>query len=83
MRKALGILSTILFLAGILTYLLTLFGYDQFLLIGVILAFAGFVLSLFASRSVYQKIGAFGNGVILFFAILLPFFVTTFLWNQP
>ncbi|SFJ68521.1 hypothetical protein SAMN04487936_103324 [Halobacillus dabanensis] len=83
MRNMVGVLSTVLFLAGILTYLFTLFGYEKLLRVGVVLAFVGFMLSLFASSSVYQKIGAFGNGMILFFAILLPFFVTTFLWNQP
>lgn len=83
MRNMLGVLSTILFLVGLSIYLLTLFGYDQYLRIGVILSCIGFLLSLIASRSIYQKVGSFGNGVIIFFAILLPLAVTTFLWNQP
>lgn len=83
MKITLGVLSTILFLAGILTYLLTLFGYDNFLFMGVVLASVGFLLSLFASRSVYQKVGAFGNGIFLFLAVFLPFIAMTFLWNQP
>jgi hypothetical protein len=58
-------------------------GKDDFLLAGVILSAIGFILALFAEKGVYKKVGLIGNGIIIFIAVIIPFIVTTFFWNEP
>lgn len=83
MRKIVSILSTILFFTGLASYIAVLFGNDNFLLGGVIVSIIGFILALFAEEGVYKKIGLIGNGIIIFIAVIIPFIVTTFFWNEP
>ncbi|MDX1771649.1 MAG: hypothetical protein R3328_08985 [Planococcaceae bacterium] len=83
MKSKLGVLSTILFLIGLVSYVVVLFGNDSFLSVAVISSALGFILGLFAEKGMYKKIGLIGNGVILFTTIIIPFIVTTFFWNRP
>lgn len=83
MKKTSGIISTILFVVGLICYVVILFGNDRFLIGGVIASAIGFVLALFAEKGAYKRIGLFGNAIILIVAVIFPFIVTTFFWNQP
>lgn len=83
MKKILSIVSTVLFFIGLMSYILILFGNDNFLLVGVIASTIGFILALFAEKGVYKKVGLIGNGIIIFIAVIIPFIVTTFFWNEP
>ncbi|PFG07602.1 hypothetical protein [Bacillus sp. es.034] len=83
MKKVFSIGSFTIFLIGLVFYFLTLLGNDTFLLPAVIMAGIGFVAALFGKKTIYRKIGLFGNGLILVIGILLPFVVTTFFWNKP
>ena len=83
MKKMVGIISTILFFIGLASYIAMLFGNDNFLLGGVIVSAVGFILAFFAEKGVYKRIGLFGNAIILIVAVIFPFIVTTFFWNEP
>jgi hypothetical protein len=83
LKKVFSIGSFTIFLIGLVFYFLTLLGNDTFLLPAVIMAGIGFVAALFGEKTIYRKIGLFGNGLILVIGILLPFVVTTFFWNKP
>ncbi|TRM10871.1 hypothetical protein FH966_03570 [Lentibacillus cibarius] len=84
MKSKLGGFSTILFLIGLVSYIVVFLGNDNFLLVGgVIISAIGFILALFAEQGVYKKIGLIGNGIIIFIAFVIPFIVTNFLWNRP
>ncbi|WP_425445472.1 hypothetical protein [Virgibacillus ndiopensis] len=82
MKKMAGILSYILFLFGIASYIVIFLGNDSFLLTGVIISAIGFILALYAEKP-FKKIGLFGNGLVLLIAFIIPFIVTTFFWNEP
>jgi uncharacterized protein YqgC (DUF456 family) len=83
LKKYLTIGSFLFFLISLIIYILSFLGYDTFLLPAVIIAVIGFITALFGEKSVYRKIGLFGNGVILVVVLLIPFIVTTFFWNSP
>jgi hypothetical protein len=83
MKGKLGAFSTILFFIGLVSYIVVLFGKDDFLLAGVILSAIGFILALFAEKGVYKKVGLIGNGIVIFIAVIIPLIVTTFFWNEP
>lgn len=83
MKKALGIISTILFIVGLVCYVAMFFGNDSYLLGGVIASIMGFILALFAEKGAYKRIGLFGNAIIVIIAVIFPFIVTTFFWNRP
>lgn len=83
MKSKIGEFSTVLFLLGLLLYCLAFIGNDRFLLGAVIVSTIGFILALFAEKSTFKIIGLFGNGIIIIITIVVPFIVTTFLWNQP
>ncbi|MFC4025523.1 hypothetical protein ACFOUV_17215 [Oceanobacillus longus] len=83
MNSKIGVLSTVLFFVGLVSYIFVLFGNDSFLIVGVIVSVIGFILALLAEKGMYKKIGLLGNGIILFITIVFPFIVTTFFWNQP
>lgn len=83
MKKVNGILSTILFFVGLACYIAMFFGNDSFLLSGVIASVIGFILALFAENGAYKRIGLFGNAIIVIGAVIFPFIVTTFFWNEP
>lgn len=83
MKKVSGIISAILFVVGLLCYVVMLFGNDSFLLSGVIASAIGFILALFAEKGAYKGIGLIGNAIIVIVGVIFPFIVTTFFWNQP
>ncbi|OXS63881.1 hypothetical protein B0G93_102331 [Bacillus sp. V-88] len=83
MKKVFSLGSFIIFLIGLVFYFLAFLGKDTFLLPAVIMAVVGFVAGLFGEKTIYRKIGLFGNGIILVVGLLLPFVVTTFFWNKP
>ncbi|WP_406687741.1 hypothetical protein [Rossellomorea vietnamensis] len=83
MKKIFSVGSFIIFLIGLVFYFLTLLGNDIFLFPAVIMAVIGFLAALFGEKTIYRKIGLFGNGLILVIGLLLPFVVTTFFWNKP
>ncbi|WP_230980710.1 hypothetical protein [Rossellomorea arthrocnemi] len=83
MKKYLTIGSFLFFLISLIIYILSFLGYDTFLLPAVIISVIGFITALFGEKSIYRKIGLFGNGVILVVVLLIPFIVTTFFWNSP
>jgi hypothetical protein len=83
MKSKLGMFSILLFIFGLISYIAVLFGNDNFLFIGVILASLGFILAVFAEKGIYKAVGLFGNGIIIFITIVIPFIVTTFFWNTP
>jgi uncharacterized protein YqgC (DUF456 family) len=83
LKKYLTIGSFLFFLISLIIYILSFLGYDTFLLPAVIISVIGFITALFGEKSIYRKIGLFGNGVILVVVLLIPFIVTTFFWNSP
>ncbi|TMU87269.1 hypothetical protein FGG79_03835 [Bacillus sp. BHET2] len=83
MRKKLSVISFLLFLIGAAAFIAMLLGYDRFLFAGVIISVAGFVTALFSEKGLYKRVGLFGNGGIVFVAIIVPLVVTTFFWNTP
>jgi hypothetical protein len=83
LKKYLTIGSFLFFLISLIIYILSFLGYDTFLLFAVIISVIGFITALFGEKSIYRKIGLFGNGVILVVVLLIPFIVTTFFWNSP
>ncbi|MGX9134980.1 hypothetical protein ACWV26_11470 [Rummeliibacillus sp. JY-2-4R] len=83
MKSKIGLFSSILFIVGLASYIIALFGKDSYLLVGVIATAIGFLLALFAEKGVYKRIGLIGNGVIVFIGVIFPFIVTTFFWNEP
>jgi hypothetical protein len=83
MKKKMSVISFTLFLIATASYLAVLTGIDEFLLAAVICSVAGLVLALFADSGKYKKISIFGNGVIIFISVFIPFVVTTFFWNTP
>ncbi|UOR12812.1 hypothetical protein [Halobacillus amylolyticus] len=83
MKRIFSIFSSVLFFIGLAFYIAVLFGYDTFLLGGVIVSVIGFILALFGEKDIYKKIGLIGNGLIIFVTVLIPFIVTTFFWNEP
>ena len=83
LKKLLGVTSAILFILGMVFYIVTLFGNDNLLLSGVAVSAFGFILALFAEKGVYKKIGLIGNAVVIVIAVVFPFIVTTFFWNEP
>ncbi|WP_433747454.1 hypothetical protein [Falsibacillus pallidus] len=83
MRSKLSSISFILFLIAVVSYLVTLLGLDKFLIIAVLCSAAGFVIALFSKSGMYKTLSLFGNGFIIFIAILIPFVVTTFIWTGP
>ncbi|MCA1054053.1 hypothetical protein LCM10_03555 [Rossellomorea aquimaris] len=83
MKKNLSLISFVLFLLAAASYLIMLFGMDKFLLAGVICSVVGLVIALFSESGIHKKIGLFGNGTFVVLTVIVPFFVTTFLWNTP
>ncbi|MGG4169385.1 hypothetical protein ABEW00_18235 [Rossellomorea vietnamensis] len=83
MKKVFSMASFIIFLVGLVFYLLALLGKDTFLLPAVITAVVGFLAGLFGEKTIQRKIGLIGNALILVVGLLLPFVVTTFFWNKP
>lgn len=84
MKNIFGIISTILFIVGLVCYVSMFFGsYDSVILAGIIASVIGFILAFFAKKDVFKQIGLFGNAIVLIISIILPFIVTTFFWNQP
>ncbi|RWZ58614.1 hypothetical protein EQV77_06505 [Halobacillus fulvus] len=83
MKKKTAILSIVLFGINIIFCLLTLIGYDEFLLPVAILSFTGFLVALFSKKGRYRNIGLMGNLGIVFMTLILPFIVTVFFWNSP
>lgn len=84
MKKFFGIISTILFIVGLASYVSMYFGsYDSVILAGMIASVIGLILAFFADKGIYRRIGLFGNAIVLSISLILPFIVTTFFWNQP
>ncbi|MDX8361517.1 hypothetical protein [Cytobacillus sp. IB215316] len=84
MKKKLSVLSAILFIIGLITFVLMLIGIDDYLYnFGIFVSVIGLFLAMFAEKGLYRKIGLVGNGVIVLFIIIIPLIVTTFFWNTP
>lgn len=85
MKSKLGLLSTGLFVLGLICYVVFAFltGDNAFLFISIASSFIGFALALFAVKDLFKRVGLIGNGVVIFIAIILPFIITTFFWNTP
>ncbi|KUP04126.1 hypothetical protein Q75_16180 [Bacillus coahuilensis p1.1.43] len=83
MKKWLGVMAFGLFVIAALSYAALFIGSDELLFMAVMVSAVGFILGLFAEKSSYKWISLVGNGLILFVAIVVPMFVTTFIWNTP
>jgi hypothetical protein len=83
MKKALGILSSILYGISLFSYVLFLATGSNVLIIVVGASTGGFILALFSEKGVLKKIGLIGNGLILIISVIIPLIVTTFFWNSP
>lgn len=85
MTNKLGVYSSVLFVLGLVCYAVFIFGkgISAFLTITIFSSFLGFTLALFAKKGSFKRLGLIGNGLVIFIAIILPFIVLTFFWNQP
>ncbi|MCP3032858.1 hypothetical protein LF817_16145 [Halobacillus sp. A1] len=83
MRRKLGIISTLLFLASLAAYITMLSGNDAYLFAGVVISLVGVVFAIFSEKGTYRKVGFIGNGLILIVTIMISLIVTTFFWNTP
>ncbi|MCP3033142.1 hypothetical protein LF817_17595 [Halobacillus sp. A1] len=83
MRRKLGIVSTVLFLVSLASYITMLSGNDTFLFAGVVISLIGLGFAIFSEKGIYRKIGFIGNGLIILVAIIIPFIVTISFWNTP
>ncbi|QDQ02417.1 hypothetical protein FOH38_19150 [Lysinibacillus fusiformis] len=81
-------LSIYVFIFNLLFYALTMFNIDlvpgivwrSVLITGPII---GIILALLYSKGKLKVIGLSGNLFVFVIAILLPYIVTTFIWNRP
>lgn len=82
MKKAFGVISTILFFIGIASYVAMLFWDFRFVLISIIASLIGFCLALFAEKDEYRRIGLIGNTIIIA-AVVIPYIIRHFIWTGP
>ncbi|WP_060679021.1 hypothetical protein [Virgibacillus halodenitrificans] len=74
MRKNLGIISSVLFLMALVSWLPIYVDVTSFSEQSVFYATGGVVTGLFSSPSGYKFIGLIGNGLVLVFLVVLPYF---------
>jgi hypothetical protein len=88
LKKYFNVISVMICGFDLLIYILFLNGIDlvpdevvfSLILVGSII---GVILSWFGSKGVMRNIGVFGNAFVLFFTVIGPLIVRTFIWNTP
>ncbi|WP_121615273.1 hypothetical protein [Virgibacillus halodenitrificans] len=74
MRKNLGIISTVLFLMALVSWLPIYVDVKSYSEQSIFYATAGVVTGLFSSPNRYKLIGLAGNVLVLLFLVVLPYF---------